>query len=271
MTSRIPLIAAVAGALLVGGATTGVTHASWTSQRHLQAHQVSAGSMSFTATSPGAVTVNKVSGSTAETSFVLDDTSAGKNLVQRITATVADVPTGVTATVGTSCTTTAATAFVDTTPTSLDQTLCVKVTSSPTAVSGTVTLKFSGAQRPTGWATPVLTRTFAVTVNSSFSLGCPTVGTTRNLMPLTWTTAPGATAYSVREDTAVNGSFTTQVFSDSTAPLDTTYPVTMTDPGSRYYLVRATTPSGAVVTNKVLVTRAGNNGQNNMSCQVITP
>lgn len=271
MRTRVLLLVAVVGALLVGGATTGVTRASWAGQRHLQAHQVSAGSMSFTATSPGAVTVNKVSGSTAETSFVLDDTSAGKNLVQRVTATVTGAPTGVTATVGTSCTTTAASAFVDTTPTSANQTLCVQVTSSPTAVSGTVTLNLSGAQRPTGWSTPVLTRTFAVTVNSTFSLGCPTVGTTRNLMPLTWPAWPGATAYSVREDAAVNGPFTTQVFSDSTAPLDTTYTVTMTAAGSKYYLVRATTPGGTVVSNKVLVTRAANNGQTNMSCEVITP
>jgi hypothetical protein len=271
MNSRIPLISAVVGALLVGGATTGATHASWTSQRHLQAHQVSAGSMSFTATSPGAVTVDKVSGSTAETSFVLDDTSAGKNLQQRITTTVGSSPAGVTTTVGTSCSTTGASAVVDTTPTSANQTVCVKVTSSPTAVSGTVTLHISGAQRPTGWSTPVLTRTFAVTVNSAFSLGCPTVGTTRNLMPLTWTTASGATAYSVREDTVVNGAFTNQVFSDSTAPLDTAHTVTMTAAGSRYYLVRATTAGGTVLTNKVLVTRAGNNGQSNMSCEVVTP
>ena len=69
----------------------------------------------------------------------------------------------------------------------------------------------------------------------------------------------------------MNGTFTTQVFSDSTAPLDTTYTVTMSSAGFRYYLVRATTPGGTVVSNKVLVTRAGNNGQSNMSCEVITP
>jgi len=165
MMSRIPLTAAVVGALLVGGATTGVTRASWTNQRSLHAHQVTAGSMSFTATSPGAVTVSKAAGSTADTSFVLDDTSAGKNLQQRITATVATTPAGVTATVGTSCTTTGSSVSVDTTPTSPDQILCVKVTSSTTAVSGTVTLQLSGAQQPTGWATPVTPVTVSVTVN----------------------------------------------------------------------------------------------------------
>ncbi len=154
MMSRIPLYAAVVGALLVGGATTGVTHASWTSQRPAAAHYGDRqDSMSYTATTPGAVTVNKVGGSTAETSFVLDDTSAGKNLKQRLTTTVTSSPAGVTTTVGTgSCSTTAGSTFVDTTPTSANQTVCVKVTSSTTAVSGTVTLSIAGAQQPSGWS-----------------------------------------------------------------------------------------------------------------------
>ena len=268
MMSRIPLIAAVVGALLVGGATTGVTRASWTDQQPLHAHGATAGSMSFTATTPGAVTVDNVSTSSAETSFVLDDTSAGKNLQQRITATIATTPAGITATVGTECDDTAASTSVDTTPTSPNQTVCVKVTSSPTAVSGTVTIDLSGAQQPAGWTSPLVTRSFQVTVNATFSLSCPTVGTTRNQMPLTWTAWPGATAYSVREDAGTNGTFATQVFSDSTAPLDTTFTVTMTAAGSKYYLVRATTAGGTLITNKVKVTRAGNNGQNNMSCEV---
>ena len=198
MMSRIPLIATVVGALLVGGATTGVTRASWADQRSLHAHQVTAGSMSFTATSPGAVTVSQAAGSTADTSFVLDDTSAGKNLQQRITATVATTPAGVTATVGTSCASaTTASDFVDTTPTSPNQTLCAKVTSSTTAVSGNVTINLSGAQRPSGWATPVLTVTFQVTVTpvapatTSYYLENPGTGNTSSSTHLNLvTTAP---------------------------------------------------------------------------------
>jgi hypothetical protein len=198
MMSRIPLIAAVVGALLVGGATAGVTQASWTDQRQLHAHGATAGSMSFTATSPGAVSVDKVSTSSAETSFVLDDTSAGKNLQQRITATVASTPAGITATVGTSCAgATTGSVFVDTTPNSPNQSLCVRVTSSTTAVSGTVTINLSGAQRPTGWATPLLTLTFQVTVTpmapatTSYYLENPGTGNTSSSAHLNLvTTAP---------------------------------------------------------------------------------
>ena len=269
MISRIPLIAAVVGALLVGGATTGVTHASWTGQRHLQAHQVSAGSMSFTATSPGAVTVNKVSGSTAETSFVLDDTSAGKNLVQRITATVASAPTGVTATVGTSCTTTAASAFVDTTPTSLNQTLCVKVTSSPTAVSGTVTLNISGAQRPTGWATPVITRTFTVTVNSGTAPAAPTLvcGTsTTNSHTFPWAPVVGATSYNVYRSNTTNADASYALAQNVLTP---SYLASFSGNQTSFFRVKAVSATGleSAYSNTLRVVRSGST----VTCTAVTP
>jgi hypothetical protein len=269
MMSRIPLIAAVVGALLVGGATTGVTHASWTGQRHLQAHQVSAGSMSFTATSPGAVTVDKVSGSTAETSFVLDDTSAGKNLQQRITATVAGAPAGVTATVGTSCTTTAASASVDTTPTSLDQTLCVKVASSPTAVSGTVTVSIAGAQQPTGWSTPVLTRTIPVTVNAA---AVPAVPPLLGCLPrdggnisFTWAPETGLsyTLYSASVNQDAN-----YVSAGAVTPPHSVAPGQNT---TTFYRVKATNPAGATsgFSNTVRVLRG--NGASTITCTLVSP
>jgi hypothetical protein len=222
MMSRIPLIAAVVGALLVGGATAGVTQASWTDQRQLHAHGATAGSMSFTATSPGAVSVDKVSTSSAETSFVLDDTSAGKNLQQRITASVASSPAGVTATVGTSCAgATTGSVFVDTTPNSPNQTLCAKVTSSTTAVSGTVTINLSGAQRPTGWATPVAQVAVPVTVNAVVtpppavpaSFRC-TGFDNNNIVRFAWDAVPAAEKYRVY----LSGSAT---FVEATAPATT--------------------------------------------------
>ncbi|MGH3347710.1 MAG: hypothetical protein ACRDO4_12075 [Nocardioides sp.] len=220
MMSRIPLIAAVVGALLVGGATTEVTRASWTDQRQLHAHGATAGSMSFTATSPGAVSVDKMSTSAAETSIVLDDTSAGKNLQQRITATIATTPAGITATVGTDCTTTGPSASVDTIPTSPDQTLCMKVTSSTTAVSGTVTINLLGAQQPTGWSTPLLTRSFPVTVNAvatpppvPASFRC-TGFDNNNIVRFAWDAVPTAEKYRVYR----SGSST---FVEATAPATT--------------------------------------------------
>lgn len=204
MNPRIPLVAAVVGALLVGGATTGGTYASWSSQRQLTAHSVSSGQMSYTATTPAGVTVSRVAGATADTTLVLDDTSAGKKLVQRITATVGATPTGVTATVGTSCPG-AATTSVDTTPTSADQTLCVRVTSSTTAVSGNVTINLSSAQRPVaGWTTAAITRQVPVTVTdpgpsapSGLSCNGGTTGSNGGTgVRLTWT-LNGSTSYKI--------------------------------------------------------------------------
>lgn len=200
MQSKIPLIAAVVGALLVGGATTGTTRASWTSQASLRSSSVGSGQMGYTATTPAGVTVNKVAGSTADTTFVLDDTSLGKNLAQSITASVGTTPTGVSATVGTSCPG-GPSVSVDTTPTSPDQTLCVRVTSSSTAVSGNVTINLNSAQRPTaGWTTPAITRTVAVTVNQPATLPAPTglacTGGSGTSV-LTWNAVSGATGYQV--------------------------------------------------------------------------
>ena len=176
MNPRIPFVVAVVGALLVGGATTGGTNASWSGQRTLAANSVSSGQMSYTATTPGGVTVSKVAGAFADTTLVLDDTSVGKKLGQRITATVGTTPTGVTATVGTTCPGAASVVTVDTTPTSADQTLCVRVTSSPTAVSGDVTLNLSSAQRPVaGWTTTPITRSFVVTVTRRRCPAAPTL------------------------------------------------------------------------------------------------
>src|SRR5688500_12622942 len=169
MKSTIPLTVAVVGALLIGGATTGTTRASWTGQAPLHSSSVGSGQMSYTVTAPAGVTVDKLAGSIADTTITIDDTSLGKNLTQRITASVAGTPAGVTATIGTTCA--AGPSFVDTAPTTPNQTLCVRVTSSTTAVNGTVTINLSSAQRPTaGWTTPTITRSVAVTVTQPAQL-----------------------------------------------------------------------------------------------------
>lgn len=199
MSSRIPLLVAVVGALLLGSATTGGTHASWTSQRQLAAHSVGSGSMGFTATTPAGIAVNRVLFDTANTFFVVRDTSGGKNLTQRITVTVESTPAGMSATVGTSCGSGGASMSLDTTPGSGDRTLCVRVTSSATAVSGNVTLSLSGAQRPTGWTTPTTTRSFPVTVSAAAPVppvltGCEMRKSGGNrFATLTWASIPGVT------------------------------------------------------------------------------
>lgn len=218
MNPRIPFVAAVVGALLVGGATAGGTNASWRDQRTLDAHTVSSGQMSYTASTPGGVTVNRTAGATADTTLVLDDTSAGKNLGQRITATVGATPSGVTATVGTTCHG-AASVTVDTTPTSADQTLCVRVTSSTTAVSGSVTVNLSSAQRPSaGWTTPVISRSVAVTVIAPVPApSAPVLTCNATATGFTWPAVSGATSYAVHRSTASGGTYTVDS-SDATSP-----------------------------------------------------
>ncbi len=200
MSSRIPLFVAVVGALLLGSAATGGTHASWVGQRQLAAHSVGSGSMTFTATTPAGISVTKVSGATADTSFVVNDTSAGKNLKQRITAAVASTPAGISATVGTNCGSGSGSVSVDTTPVSGNQTLCVRVTSSATAASGTVTLSLSGAQRPTGWTTATVTRSFAVTVSTPTTPALTCGSRSGNDVPFTWQPVAGE-SYTVERST----------------------------------------------------------------------
>ena len=267
MNPRIPFVAAVVGALLVGGATTGGTHASWSSQRQLAAHSVSSGQMGYTATTPGGVTVTRVAGATADTTLVLDDTSVGKNLGQRITATVGSTPTGVTATVGTTCPG-AASVSVDTTPTSADQTLCVRVTSSTTAVSGNVTLTLSSAQRPVaGWTTAAITRTVPVTVDAQ-GLTC-SAQTTRDNRSFSWAPVTGATGYTVSISNTLTGGYTTAAtYGSATAQ----HQVTFTTVQARFYRVTASTASGTTaIPGAIRMERLGNNGNSNMTCEVVTP
>ena len=211
MKSRIPFAAAVVGALLVGGATTGGTYASWTDQRPLAASSVSSGQMSYTASSPAGVTVARSAGATADSTLVLDDTSVGKNLGQRITATVTSTPAGVSATVGTACPG-ASTVSVDTTPTGADRALCVRVSSSTTAVTGTVVLTLRSVQRPVaGWTTAATTRSIAVTVTEPGPvvpvLQCDGSASPGPAYRVAWA-ATGASSYRVHTSSSATTGFT---------------------------------------------------------------
>ena len=266
--SRIPLVAAVVGVLLVGGATTGGTFASWTSQRPLHANGVQSGQLSFTATSPGAVAVDQTAGSTADSTFVLDDTSTGKNNQQRITASIVGTPAGITAKIGTSCATaTSASVAVDTTPTSANQTLCVKVTSSTTAVSGDVTVSLSGAQRPTGWSTPTSTVPIPVTVNTpgpaAPMLSCrPRNG---NTISFTWASVSGETYTLFMATSNEEAGY---------APVGTVAPPHVVSPGQNtevFYRVKAANSQSGVSEFSNTIRVARDNGASTITCQEVTP
>lgn len=263
MKIRTPLLATVVTALLVGGATTGTTLASWTSQAPLQQHSVGSGQMSFTATTPAGVVVTNSSGATADTTLVLDDTSAGKKLTQRITATVGTTPRGVTATVGTTCPGVASVS-VDMTPTTPDQTLCVRVTSSTTAVSGNVAINLASAQQPTsGWTTPAITRNVAVTVNATTPavplLTCVTISGTS----ISWT-ATGST-YNVYESVDNATWPTTPVVAGTSATTFTKSPFPSGNAETRFYRVTAVNAAGASTPSNVIrIRRSGSSA--NFTC-----
>lgn len=266
--SRIPFVAAVVGALLIGGATTGGTHAKWVNSQNLAASSTSTGSMNFTLGSPTTLpALDKVGTSEGQATFVATDTSVGKTLVQRITATIGTTPTGVNAFVATGATCagiTTTSAFVDKSPSDATrtQTYCVRVVSSSTAVSGNVTLNLTGAQRPTGWSIAAKTVTIPVTINSGAILTCGTQ-TTKDQFPITWTNPSGATASVVQlKDT--NGTFN-DVANTSAAGSPRTYTVTQNSAGSWVYRIKFTGGSTAV-SNTVTVTHDNNNGNSNMGC-----
>lgn len=273
--SRIPLVATVVGALLIGGATTGGTFASWSNQRQLHAHGVQSGQLSFTATSPGAVAVDQTAGYTADSTFVLDDTSVGKNNRQRITASVAGTPAGITARIGTSCASaTTASVAVDTTPTSADQSLCVRVTVDmpTTAVSGNVTVTISGAQRPTGWSTPSTMLQVPVTVTPAVStpvapvISCGAFQSNGNYS-FTWTALDGLT-YSVHRSTGPNldGSFATV-----TATGNSPYTASLANPSTTFWRVKATNAAGTSGWSNTLRLARDGNGINSIDCDAVTP
>ncbi|WP_167305851.1 hypothetical protein [Nocardioides euryhalodurans] len=271
MSPRIPLLVAVVGALLVGGATTGSTRASWQDQEPLAASSVSSGRLTFTATSPAGVSLTRTAGSAATTTFVVDDTSLGKTLQQRITATVVSTPSGVTATVGTSCPG-AASVQIDTTPTAANVTLCVRVVSSATATPGNVTLALGGVQRPSaGWTTPSAQVTVPVTVTlppSPPDLSCGDFVSNGN-RAFTWTAVSGET-YTVYRSTTTNAD---PSFSAVPAPPAHTSPYTAAMPSgsTRYWRVRATNAGGTSSwSNTLRLVRTGN-GAGNHACSEVTP
>ncbi|MBD3924193.1 hypothetical protein IEZ26_06135 [Nocardioides cavernae] len=219
MSPRTLLLAAVVGVLLIGGATTGGTHASWVSRANLQTAGVSSATMGLGATaSPTTLEVER--GSTESTRVTVTDTSstAARNLRQRATPTLTgSLPTGITASLTTAtangCTATAQGA-VDLAPGgSFTTCVTVSASASTTATSATVRLSYSGAQvRGTtvaGWTTAAQTVTVPVTiVVTEPVLDCsPGNANGQGSYTFSWSAITGATAYRFYRATTQNGTY----------------------------------------------------------------
>jgi hypothetical protein len=172
--------------------------------------------MNFSLGSPSRLAnLNSTAASEGTATFVITDSGAGKNLVQRITATIASAPSGITAYVaaGATCSGISSTSdFVDKRPSdsSRSQTFCVRVISSATAVSGNVTLNVAGAQQPAGWGVATKTVTIPATINASATPVTPTLtcGTRNgNDQPVVWTAISGETYQAEVSTTSATAGF----------------------------------------------------------------
>lgn len=262
MNPRIPFAAAVVGVLLVGGATTGGTHASWSSQRTLPAQHVQSGSMTSTGVaSPAAVTVNRAASTTVD--VTVTDGSEGKNLVQQVTPTVtatAGSASLVTKAAG-ACTTTAQPA-VDLVP-SGTFTTCVRYTApATTATTATITVTLNGRQKRggvlTGWTAPARTVTIPVTITQPVPVPAAPVITCvgANHNGFQWAAVAGAEDYSVFTSTGPAGPYT-QVGADQTTR---SHLPNVQGQSTTHWRVRANNASGAsAFSNTLRITRNGSN------------
>lgn len=219
MSSRTLLLAAVVGVLLIGGAVTGGTHASWVSRANLQAAGVTSATMGLgAAASPTTLAV--VRGSSASARVTVDDTSstAARNLRQRVTPTLTgSLPGGITAILTTAtasgCAATAQ-GVVDLAPGgSFTTCVTVSATASSTATSATVQLSYSGAQvrgaTVAGWTTAAKTVTVPVTiVVSEPVLDCsPGNANGQGNYTFSWSAITGATSYRLYAATTQDGPY----------------------------------------------------------------
>ncbi len=210
MNHRIPLIVAVVGALLVGGATTGSTRASWVDQVNLPTHAVGSGEMTRTGVAaPTSLSVTKGLTATTKVTATNSSPAAAKNLVQRITPTVSvsttpGSATGVTASLtttnsGGTCTGTAQGPVSTTAGQNFVFCVNVSATAGTTATAATVTVTLSGQQmrngNPQGWNSSQ-TVTVPVTVLAPTPptpvLTCVEIGSDARV---SWTEVPGTTYY----------------------------------------------------------------------------
>lgn len=278
MVTRIPLIVAVVGALLVGGATTGTTRASWTDGANLQPAAVGSGSMGNTASaSPTSLTVQRGSSATSRVTVTDTSSAAAKNLQQRITPTLTgSLPSGVTATLttvggGGACTGTSQGPVVLVPGGSFSSCVTVTASSSSTASSATVTVSIDGVQvrggTASGWSSPTRTLNIPVTIQSSVlppAITCAPGQGVGGAFAFSWLSVPGATSYQV-EASGDGTSFGVSA-SLGIGPSSYTHLVLLEKNEVLYVRVVATGAGGAVaVSNTLLLERRGNSS--NVDCE----
>lgn len=230
MSPRIPFIVAVVGALLVGGATTGSTRASWVDQENRAAQAVASGQMSRSGASvPTSLSITKGQTGTTQVTATNSSSAAAKNLVQRITPTVSVTTTpgpagGVSATLtttnaGGSCTGTAQGPVSPSAGNSF--VFCVNVSATPATTAGaaTVTATLTGQQMrngtPQGWTgsqTVIIPVTLTTPTPATPVLTCTEVG---NDVQVAWNEVPGET---YRAETSPNGSSQWMAIGEMPAP-----------------------------------------------------
>jgi len=272
--ARIPVVAVV-GALLVGGATTGTTHASWRDQASATSGTVASGAMALSAAaSPTGLSVTR--GTTGTTLVTISDVSSpqAKNLVQRLTPTLTGtLPAGVSATLttrsGSSCTSNAQGAVATSPGGSIVTCLNVSVTAGSTASNATVNVSIAGQQlrggAPVGWAATPHTVAVPVTVTtptvpSAPVLSCVSASGTQ----ISWTAT--GTTYHVFESASATTWSPNPLVQGTSA---TTYTPPNTNGWSqnevRFYRVVAVNSTGtSSPSNVIKVSRNGNS--TNVTC-----
>jgi len=171
MNTRIPLIVAVVGALLVGGATTGTTRASWVDSSTQASSKVTSGRMAMSASvSAASVTVPRGESRSVSLTLKDDSTTSAKNLKQKLDATTSSSsPSNVSASISASGGSCSGVALPQTVTPGQQRTSCVTVTAPAGATPGqyTVTVVPTGAQSPSGgWRSVVSSVPITVTVTA---------------------------------------------------------------------------------------------------------
>ncbi len=275
MIPRLALAASVVGALLIGSAVTGTTSASWVNQAGMSSSAVRAGTMGL-GTPAAATTVTPALTQSATSSgtstFSVTDSGTGKHLVQRVTATITGRPAGVAALiqVGDACAAGGAAAvFIDRRPAdqSHTTTFCVRVTSSPTATTGNVTIAVTGQQQPTGWSNGPRLVTIPVPVTPTVqppTITCSANQSDPNARTFTWSSAGAQATYQLYRRGPGETDFSTVGSATSVRTYTETALGNSQTSSFRIKTMQGTQPSE--FSSTVTITRNGNS--NNYNCSV---
>lgn len=273
---RAVVAATVLGALLVGGAGTGgSTYARWVDQVKQGSSSVLSGSMGFTAAAaPASLSVGR--GTSGSTVVTVTDTSQGKNLVQRVTPTVA-ATNGVSASLvtrsGGSCTSTAQGPVALTPSQAFSTCVSVSVPQGTVAGSATVTVTLNGAQvrggSATGWTFGPRTVSIPVTITGSVPaapvLTCASGSGSSTGYTFSWPAVTDATGYTVHRSDTTN---TDAAFGQVASQAATSWTALVGGSQTSYVRVKAVNAAGSSAYSNTLrlIKTTGN-----VTCSEVTP